>query len=99
MLADLVTVICTRWRIEDDIRAAKSLTGLDHGQVTCWNSWMRWSLISLIGAALLAVALARTRSANSPPATYLIPRTRPELRRSPPPAPRPGRRGPGSYPR
>ncbi len=40
---------------------------------------MRWSLISLIAAALLAVALARTRSAHSPPATDLIPLTRPEL--------------------
>jgi hypothetical protein len=78
-LSDLVAVVCTRWRIEEDIRAAKSLTGLDHGQVTCWNSWMRWSLISLIAAALLAVALARTRSAGSPPATDLIPLTRPEL--------------------
>ena len=77
--ADLVAVVCTRWRIEEDIRAAKSLTGLDHGQVTCWNSWMRWSLISLIAAALLAAALARTRSAGSPPATGLIPLTRPEL--------------------
>ena len=78
-LPDLVAVVCTRWRIEEDIRAAKSLTGLDHGQATCWNSWMRWSLISLIAAALLAVALARTRSADSPPATDLIPLTRPEL--------------------
>ncbi len=40
---------------------------------------MRWSLISLIAAALLAVALARTRSAHSPPPTGLIPLTRPEL--------------------
>jgi len=62
-LADLVAVACTRWRIEEDIRAAKSLTGLDYGQVTCWSSWMRWSLISLIAASLLAVALARIRSA------------------------------------
>ena len=58
-----MAVACTRWRIEEDIRAAKSLTGLDYGQVTCWSSWMRWSLISLIAASLLAVALARIRSA------------------------------------
>ena len=32
---------------------------------------MRWSLISLIAAALLAGALARIRSAHSPPATGL----------------------------
>jgi hypothetical protein len=40
---------------------------------------MRWSLISLIAAALLAVALARARSAGPPPTTGLIPLTRPEL--------------------
>jgi SRSO17 transposase len=40
-LADLAAVVCTRWRIEEDIRATKSLTGLDQGQATCWNSWMR----------------------------------------------------------
>jgi hypothetical protein len=40
---------------------------------------MRWSLIGLIAAVLLAVALARTRSAGTPPATDLIPLTRPEL--------------------
>jgi hypothetical protein len=40
---------------------------------------MRWSLISLVAAVLPAVVLARTRSAGSPPATDLIPLTRPEL--------------------
>ncbi|MGP4005603.1 hypothetical protein [Streptomyces sp. 4N124] len=24
----------------------EGFTGLDQGQVTCWNSWMRWSLFS-----------------------------------------------------
>ena len=77
-----MAVACTRWRIEEDIRAAKSLTGLGYGQVTCRSSWMRWSLISLISliaASLLAVALARIRSARLPPAAGLIPLTRPEL--------------------
>jgi hypothetical protein len=40
---------------------------------------MRWSLLSLIAAALLAVVLARTRSATPPPETGLISLTRPEL--------------------
>jgi len=40
---------------------------------------MRWSLISLVAAALLAVALARTRPPGTLPATGLIPLTRPEL--------------------
>jgi len=78
-LADLVAAVCARWRIEEDIRAAKSLAGLDHGRLTCWKSWSRCSLISLIAAALLAVALARTRSAHSTPSTGLIPLTRPDL--------------------
>ncbi len=78
-LAGLVAVVCTRWRTGEDIRAARSLTGPGHGQVTCWNSWMRWSLISLVAAAVLAVALARTRSAAPPPAAGLIPLTRPGL--------------------
>lgn len=78
-LPDLVDVVCTRWRIEEDFAAAKSLTGLDQGQMTCWKSWMRWSLVSLIAAALLAVALARTSPAGPPSAMKLIPLTRPEL--------------------
>ncbi|MFK0194236.1 IS701 family transposase [Kitasatospora sp. NPDC090308] len=78
-LADLVAVVCTRWRIEEDFAAAKSLTGLDQGQVTCWNSWTRWSLVSLVAAALLAVALARTRPASPGAEAGLIPLTRPEL--------------------
>ncbi|MGI5142778.1 IS701 family transposase [Streptomyces sp. CA-106110] len=59
-LADLVHVICTRWRVEEDFQLAKGATGLDQGQVTCWNSWMRWSLLSLLAAAVLTVTLART---------------------------------------
>src|SRR5262249_44061798 len=42
-------------------------------------SRMRWSLISLIAAAVLAIALPRTRSARSSSAADLIPLTRPEL--------------------
>jgi hypothetical protein len=57
---DLVHVICTRWRVEEDFQLAKGATGLDQGQVTCWNSWMRWSLLSLLTAAVLAVTHART---------------------------------------
>jgi hypothetical protein len=79
-LTDLVAVVCTRWRIEEDIRAAKSPTGLDHGQVTCWNSWMRWSLFSLIATAVLALTLEATGegTAAAPP-VRLIPLTCPEL--------------------
>jgi hypothetical protein len=40
---------------------------------------MRWSLISLIAASVLAVARARIRSARLPPAAGLIPLARPGL--------------------
>ncbi|MFG2312994.1 hypothetical protein ACGFS9_30635 [Streptomyces sp. NPDC048566] len=61
-LAVLVNIICIRWKIEEDFQAAKGLAGLDQGQVTCWTSWMRWSLISLFAAAVLAVPHAATRA-------------------------------------
>jgi SRSO17 transposase len=63
-LTTLVNIICTRWKIEEDFQGAKGLAGLDQGQVTCWTSWMRWSLISLFAAAVLAVTHARTRTAD-----------------------------------
>lgn len=47
-------------KIEEDFQGAKGLTGLDQGQVSCRTSWMRWSLISLIAAAVLAATRART---------------------------------------
>ncbi|MGW1160510.1 hypothetical protein ACWD48_20290 [Streptomyces sp. NPDC002519] len=64
-LADLVNIICNRWKIEEDFQGAKGTTGRDQGQVTCWNSWMRWSLISLMDAAVLTVTRARTHTADT----------------------------------
>ncbi|WP_181383598.1 transposase [Streptomyces sp. NWU339] len=64
-LADLVHAICTRWKIEKTFQNAKSITGLDQGQVTRGNSWMHWSLISLLAAAVLAVTRVRTTRATS----------------------------------
>jgi SRSO17 transposase len=58
-LATLVDVICCRWKIEEDFQLGKSACGLDQGQTTCWNSWMRWTLISML-AAVLAVTRLRT---------------------------------------
>jgi hypothetical protein len=58
-MATLVDVVCCRWKIEEDFQAGKSACGLDEGQTTCWNSWMRWSLISMLAAAVLAVTQAR----------------------------------------
>lgn len=79
-LATLVEIICRRWKIEETFQLAKGFTGLDQGQVTCWNSWMRWSLFSLIAAAILTLTLHTTMPrtpAGRPP--RLVPLTCPEL--------------------
>ncbi|MEV0177679.1 IS701 family transposase [Streptomyces sp. NPDC050803] len=78
-LAQLVEVICRRWRIEETFQLGKTFTGLDQGQVTCWNSWMRWSLLSLIASAVLALTTAATTTARPAGASRLIPLTCPEL--------------------
>jgi SRSO17 transposase len=78
-LAQLVDVICCRWRIEETFQLGKTFTGLDEGQVTCWNSWMRWSLFSLIAAAVLALTAAATNSVGSVEPACLVPLTCPEL--------------------
>jgi SRSO17 transposase len=77
-LGTLVEVICRRWRIEETFQLGKGFTGLDQGQVTCWNSWMRWSLFSLIAAAVLAVTVAAVHEAAEE-RTGLVPLTCPEL--------------------
>lgn len=79
-LAELVDVICRRWRIEESFQLGKTFTGLDEGQVTCWNSWMRWSLFSLIAAAVLTLtAAATTATAPSAGTASLVALTCPEL--------------------
>lgn len=80
-LAQLVEVICRRWRIEETFQLGKTFTGLDQGQVTCWNSWMRWSLFSMIASAVLALTAAATAAATSvsAPPIRLVPLTCPEL--------------------
>ncbi|MFE4583632.1 hypothetical protein ACFRKC_49630, partial [Streptomyces chartreusis] len=52
-LARLVSLISLRWRVEDDFQDAKEICHLDKGQVTCWNSWHRWSVIALVAYAFL----------------------------------------------
>lgn len=61
----LVSVVCRRWRIEEEFQAAKGLTGLDQGQVIRWTSWHRWSLMSMLAYALLAVSIATERRVTS----------------------------------
>ncbi|WP_329538407.1 IS701 family transposase (plasmid) [Streptomyces sp. NBC_01450] len=76
-LAGLIHIICTRWQVEEDFQLAKGVTGLDQGQTTCWNSWMRWTLISILATAVLAVTRART--ATTTMAVGLIPVSAREL--------------------
>ena len=61
---------------------SKQVTGLDSGQVTTWTSWHRWTAISLLACAYLAVAAAWQRAADgSASILELIPVTVPELLR------------------
>ncbi|MGW4563765.1 IS701 family transposase [Streptomyces sp. NPDC004561] len=79
-LAQLVEVICRRWRIEETFQLGKTFTGLDEGQVTCWNSWMRWSLFSLVASAVLALTAAAATTMTGPAGpARLVPLTCPEL--------------------
>ena len=81
-LAKLIKVAVTRWRIEEDHQLAKQVSGLDSGQVTTWTSWHRWTAISLLADAFLAVAAAWQRAADiSASVLDLIPVTMPELLR------------------
>ncbi len=81
-LAKLIQVAATRWRIEEDHQLSKQVSGLGSGQVTTWASWHRWTAISLLACAFLAVAAAWQRTADgSASVLQLIPVTVPELLR------------------
>jgi SRSO17 transposase len=81
-LATLIRVAVTRWRIEEDHQISKQVAGLDAGQVTTWTSWHRWTAISLLAAAFLAVAAACQRARDASAGLIeLIPVTVPELLR------------------
>ena len=81
-LAKLISVAVTWWKIEEDHQLAKQVTRLDSGQVTTWTSWHRWTAISLLAYAFLAVAAACQRALDATaPAPGLIPVTISELLR------------------
>jgi hypothetical protein len=81
-LAKLISVAVARWTIEEDHQLSKQVSGLDSGQVTTWTSWHRWTAISLLACAYLAVAAAWQRAADgSASVLELIPVTVPELLR------------------
>ena len=65
-ISALVSAVCRRWRVEEDFQGAKGLAHLDTGQVTCWTSWHRWSLMSMIAYALLAVGALQERQRVCP---------------------------------
>ncbi|MEV0966382.1 IS701 family transposase [Streptomyces sp. NPDC049910] len=80
-----VSLVCRRWRVEDDFQDAKEICHLDKGQVTCWNSWHRWSVTALVAYAFLAVTAALERVAqtgrNDPDEADLVPLSSHELLR------------------
>ncbi|MGW4995785.1 IS701 family transposase [Streptomyces mirabilis] len=84
-LARLVSLVCRRWRVEDDFQDAKEICHLDKGQVTFWNSWHRWSVIALVAYAFLAVTAALERAAQTgrddPAEADLVPLSSHELLR------------------
>ena len=81
-LARLISVAVTRWKIEEDHQLGKQVARLDSGQVTTWTSWHRWTAISLLAYAFLAVAAALpARPRRQPGELGLIPVTIPELLR------------------
>jgi hypothetical protein len=71
--------------VEDDFQDAKEICHLDKGQVTCWNSWHRWSVIALVAYAFLAVTATLERatqtSRNDPSEADLVPLSNHELLR------------------
>jgi hypothetical protein len=78
-----VAVAVARWRIEEDHQQSKQVSGLDSGQVATWTSWHRWTAVSLLAYAFLAVAAAARQRAldGSADILGLIPVTVPELLR------------------
>jgi hypothetical protein len=64
-LSTLVTVAGRRWTIEESFQTGKGLCGLDQHQVRRWVSWHRWTILSMLAHAFLAVLAATERSTRS----------------------------------
>ncbi len=79
-LAVLARVAGRRWTIEESFQTGKELAGLDEHQVRRWTSWHRWTVLSMLAHAFLAVTAAREHARAAPPAG-LIPLTLNEIRR------------------
>jgi SRSO17 transposase len=79
-LAVLARVAGRRWTIEESFQTGKELAGLDEHQVRRWTSWHRWTVLSMLAHAFLAVTAAREHARAAPP-KGLIPLTLNEIRR------------------
>ncbi len=79
-LAVLAHVAGRRWTIEESFQTGKELAGLDEHQVRRWTSWHRWTVLSMLAHAFLAVTAAREHARAAPP-KGLIPLTLNEIRR------------------
>ena len=79
-LRTLVGVAGRRWTIEESFQTAKGQAGLDEHQVRTWTSWHRWTILSMLAMAFLAVTCAGERT-RTPTAQGLIPFTLNEIRR------------------
>lgn len=60
-LQKMVTVIGTRWRIEDDFQTGKGM-GLDQYEVRRWICWYRHITLVILAHAFLAVVCAEDRN-------------------------------------
>ena len=81
-LRDLVRVAGRRWTIEESFQASKTLTGLDQHQVRRWTSWHRWTILTMLAYAFLAVVTATERTENpTPQESSLIALTCNEIKR------------------
>jgi hypothetical protein len=64
-LATLVRIAGRRWPVETCFQAAKSILGIDAHQVRLWHSWHRHTTLTLLAAAILAVATAAPAEGDS----------------------------------
>jgi len=81
LLAQLVKVAGSRWKIEDGFAAGKELAALDEHQVRSWTSWHRWTILALLGCAFLSILAATPPASGHRREDQLIPLTRSEIRR------------------
>jgi SRSO17 transposase len=79
-LATLVKVAGRRWTTEENFQAAKGLTGLDEHQVRHWNSWYRWTTLSMLASAFLTITATAERTLRPAP-SGMVPLTRNEISR------------------